>query len=323
MSLLSLADAVTKAEAVLIASKTAPAAAHSVATALVTAQADGLGGHGLMRLAGYAAQARCGKIDGFATARFTQTAPGAAIIDACNGFAYPAIDLAIKHLLDMTTHAGIAAIAITRSGHCGAMGLAVERLADAGLVGIMLANTPAAMAPWGGRRALFGTNPIACSFPRSGNPPVVIDLSLSKVARGQVLAAKQRNEPIPLGWALDKDGQPTNDATAALAGTMQPAGDAKGAALALMVEALAAGLTGSHFAAEASSFLDAEGPPSGTGQLLMALNPTAFGPGIAHMEPLFAAISADGNARLPGDRRLASRQLARSAGIEVNDAWFA
>ena len=127
----------------------------------------------------------------------------------------------------------------------------------------MVANTPAAIAPWGGRRALFGTNPIACSFPRAGLPPVVIDLSLSKVARGQVLAAKTRGEPIPLGWAVDADGNPTTDPDAALAGTMLPMGDAKGTALALMVEALAAGLTGATFAGEASSFLDEAGWTTG------------------------------------------------------------
>jgi (2R)-3-sulfolactate dehydrogenase (NADP+) len=322
MMKLSIQDAQARAVAVLQENRTDAANALSVARALVQAEADGLGGHGLMRLASYAAQARCGKVDGFARATLAKTAPGAAIIDAQHGFAYPAIDLAIEVLQDLAPAQGIAAISITRSGHCGAMGLAVERLADAGLVALMMANTPAAMAPWGGTRALFGTNPIACAFPRPTAPPVVIDLSLSKVARGHIVAAKQRGGAIPEGWALDAGGHPTTDPAAALAGTMVPAGEAKGAALALMVEAMAAGLTGGRFAFEASSFLDAAGPPPATGQIMIALNPAAFGPGLAHLETLFAAVAGESGARLPGERRLASRRAAAVEGIEIKEAWF-
>ncbi|MDE8350320.1 MAG: Ldh family oxidoreductase, partial [Acidocella sp.] len=185
------------------------------------------------------------------------------------------------------------------------------------------ANAPAAMAPWGGQTPLMGTNPIASAFPRPENPPVVIDLSLSKVARGNVVAAAQRGEAIPDDWALDIDGNPTTDAKAALAGTMLPLGGAKGAALALMVEAMAAGLTGSHFAFEASSFLDAKGPPPATGQFIIAINPALFGPGVSYIERLFAAVAAEKNTRLPGERRLANRQKAAREGLEVQDEWLA
>jgi (2R)-3-sulfolactate dehydrogenase (NADP+) len=326
MSRMSLAEAQTAAAAVLVANRTDPANARSVAKALVLAQADGLGGHGLMRLATYAAQAQCGKVDGFAKPVLIE-GPGAVLkIDAANGFAYPAIDLAIEHLPALARAQGIAAAAITRSGHCGAMGLTVERIAQQGLIALMLANTPAAMAAWGGRKPLLGTNPIACAFPRNAAPPVVIDLSLSTTARGQIVAAKQKGAQIPEGWAVDADGKPTTDPGAALAGTLLPLGGtksgAKGAALALMVEALAAGLTGSRFAHEASSFLDAKGPPPGTGQLLIALNPSAFGGSTAHIESLFAAVSAEDGARLPGDRRLANRRKAEAEGLEIDDAVF-
>jgi len=134
---------------------------------------------------------------------------------------------------------GTAAAAITRSHHCGVVGHPVERLASEGLLALMFANTPGAIAPWGGAKAVFGTNPIAFACPLPGKPPIVVDLSLSKVARGNVLAAKQKGETIPEGWALDAAGKPTIDAAAALAGTMLPLGDAKGTALALMVELLA------------------------------------------------------------------------------------
>ncbi len=309
-------DAVTR---ILVAARTSEANARSTARALVAAEADGLAGHGLSRVASYADQSRVGKVDGYAVPTATRPVPGVLAIDAAHGFAYPALDLAVRDLPAIARAQGIAVAPIRRSHHCGAMGLVVERLAEAGLVAFMVANTPAAIAPWGGGRALFGTNPIACAFPRDGAPPVVIDLSLSKVARGQILAAKQRGEPIPLGWALDTSGQPTTDPAAALAGTMLPMGDAKGTALALMVEALAAGLTGASYAADASPFLNAEGSPPDTGQLIIAIDPGRMGGsgGVAHLGALFAAVEGEPGARLPGGRRLEFRERARTVGVAL------
>jgi (2R)-3-sulfolactate dehydrogenase (NADP+) len=291
-----------------------------VARALVAAEADGLKGHGLSRVPSYAAQAKAGKVDGLAVPEIERPRPGATMIDARNGFAYPALDAAVALLPAMATEAGIACAAIRRSHHCGAAGHPVERLAEQGLIAMMFANTPAAIAPWGGSIATFGTNPIAFACPLPARPPVVIDLALSKVARGNILAAKQKGERIPQGWALDAAGQPTTEPEAALAGTMLPMGDAKGTALALMVELLAAGLTGSKFAAEASSFLDAEGPPPGTGQLIVAFDPAAFGGSVERFGMLIAAIESQPGARSPGTRRLAARRRAAREGLLVSDA---
>ncbi len=291
-----------------------------MARALVAAEADGLKGHGLSRVPSYAAQAKVGKVDGLAMPAIERPRPGAAMIDARGGFAYPALDAGVALLPDMARQAGIACAAIRRSHHCGAAGHPVERLAEHGLVAMMFANTPAAIAPWGGSTPVFGTNPIAFACPLPGRPPMVVDLALSKVARGNILAAKQKGERIPEGWALDAAGKPTTDPEAALAGTMLPLGDAKGTALALMVELLAAGLTGANYAAEASSFLDAQGPPPGTGQLIIGFDPTAFGGSVGHFADLIAAIEAQPGARLPGARRLAARRMAASEGLTVSDA---
>jgi (2R)-3-sulfolactate dehydrogenase (NADP+) len=201
----------------------------------------------------------------------------------------------------------------------------VERLAEAGLVAILFANTPAAIAPWGGSVGVFGTNPIAFACPLPDRPPIVVDLSLSKVARGNILAAKQKGQPIPEGWALDPEGRPTTDPDAALRGTMLPLGDAKGTALALMVELLAAGLTGATFAADATSFLDDRGGPPGTGQLILALDPGALGGEgvLARCAALAAAIESQPGARLPGMRRIELRQRAAREGLAVADAALA
>jgi (2R)-3-sulfolactate dehydrogenase (NADP+) len=319
MATLTLGEAESLVARVLTRCRTSEPNATCVARALVAAEADGLKGHGLSRTPSYAAQAKVGKVDGFAVPKVERPRPGAAAIDAANGFAYPAIDAALAMLPAMAREAGIASAAIRRSHHCGAAGHPVEHLAAQGLIALMFANTPAAIAPWGGAKAVFGTNPIAFACPLPGRDPLVVDLALSKVARGNILSAKQKGEKIPRGWALDAHGEPTTDPDAALAGTMLPLGDAKGTPLALMVELLAAGLTGANFAADASSFLDDKGPPPGTGQLIIAFDPAAFGGSGEHVAGLIASIEAQPGTRLPGSRRLAARRKATEQGLAVGD----
>ncbi len=160
-------------------------------------------------------------------------------------------------------------------------------------------------------------------MPLPGQPPLVVDLSLSKIARGKVMAAKQKGEPIPEGWALDADGEPTTDPAAALAGTMLPAGEAKGAALALIIELLSAGLTGANYSSEASSLFDGEGPPPALGQWLLVMDPEAAG-GSAALErigSLVRSIIAEPGARLPGSDRLAARANAVVDGVRL-DAYL-
>lgn len=324
MARLSVHDAETLVVATLLRARTSEDNAFSVARGLVAAEADGLRGHGLSRLPGYVAQAKVGKVDGFAKPQLAWTRPGQFAVDAANGFAFPALDVAIAALPQFTKSQGVATAAIYRSHHCGAAGHPVERLADAGLVALMFVNTPAAIAPWGGSKAVMGTNPIAFACPLAGRLPLVIDLSLSKVARGNIMSAKQRGEKIPQGWAFDEHGEPTTDPDAALRGTMVPAGDAKGTALALMVELLAAGLTGANFAAEASSFLDDKGPPPGTGQLIIAFDPAASGRNvIARFGELAESIEQQDGARLPGTRRLTARKKAAAEGLDISDALLA
>ena len=320
MATLTLGEAESLVAKALIRCRTSEANAISVAHALVAAEADGLKGHGLSRVPSYATQAKIGKVDGFAVPQVGRPRPGAVAIDAADGFAYPAIDAALAVLPAMAGEAGVATAAVRRSHHCGAAGHPVERLAAQGLVALMFANTPAAIAPWGGAKAVFGTNPIAFACPLPDREPLVVDLALSKVARGNILAAKQKGEKIPRGWALDAQGEPTTDPDAALAGTMLPLGDAKGTPLILMVELLAAGLTGANFAAEASSFLDDKGPPPGTGQLIIAFDPAVFGGSAEHRARLITSIEAQAGTRLPGSRRLAARRKAAEQGLAVNDA---
>lgn len=308
----------------IVASDTSEQNAASVARALTLAEIDGRKGHGLSRVPSYAAQARSGKVDGHATPQARRPRAGAVTVDAAYGFAYPAFDLAVHMLPAAAAEAGIAAAAITRSHHFGVAGQQVERLADAGLVAMVFGNTPKAIAPAGGRRAVFGTNPIAFAAPIPDADALVIDLAVSQVARGNILKAKQKGEPIPEGWALDSDGNPTTDAARALdGGTMTPMGGSKGAALALMVEVLATALTGAALASEASSFFEAEGDPPGVGQLMIAIDPMAFAGDDTFAErisALAASITEQDGARLPGSRRGQLRADADANGIDVDSA---
>jgi len=306
-------------ENILQRHNTSTANAAHVARALVAAEIINQRGHGLSRVPSYAAQSASGKVDGNATPVVVDRKPAALRIDAANGFAFPALDLAVSELKTLTQQTGIASASIFRSHHFGQAGYHVERLAREGLVAIVFGNSPQAIAPWGGKKGVFGTNPIAFAAPRADQDPLLIDLSLSKVARGKVMLAKQQGDAIPEGWALDEDGRPTTDPDAALNGTMLPMGDAKGAALVLMVEILAAGLTGAHFGYEASSFFSADGPSPGVGQLILAFDPEFFSGGsfANRLEALISEILEQDNVRIPGSARMALRDRAEREGLQV------
>ena len=304
---------------ILVAHDTAPENAERVAQALAAAEADGQKGHGASRVPSYAGQARSGKVDGHAVPEAIRLTGSAAIVDARNGFAYPAIELAQRTLLECLEASPVAAAVIRNSHHTGVIAHHIEPLARAGCIAMSMNNGPQAIAPWGGRRGLFGTNPIGFAAPRADHPPLVIDMSLSKVARGKINVAAQAGDPIPRDWAFDADGNPTTDAGAAMAGTMAPVGDAKGAQLALMVEILTAALSASCFGFESSSYFTAEGAPPRAGQFLLAIDPGPFSEGrfATRLEDLLAAIEEQPGTRLPGQRRYTLRAKAERDGIAI------
>ena len=321
MSTLSPLAARELARRVLQAADVSPANADAVARALVAAEADGLASHGLSRLPAYADQAKAGKVDGRAVASLAETALGALKVDAKCGFAFPAIGAGLTRAAEMARTSGTVAVSVGNSHHFGVAAYHIEPLAEQGLVALAFGNSPAAIAPWGGTKPIFGTNPIAFACPCVGRAPLVIDLSLSKVARGRIMVAAQKGEAIPEGWALDAEGRPTTDAKAALGGAMIAMGDAKGTALVLMVELLAAALSASHFGYEASSFFDAKGGPPRVGQFFLVLDPSRFAGAAfaARVSDLLAAILAQPGTRLPGDRRLAARAKAQAQGLSISD----
>ena len=324
-SVLSLEAARALAGDALVACGAAPSNAASVARALVAAEADGQIGHGLSRVPSYAAQLLSGKVDGRAVPAVVRAAPAVLRVDAGLGFAYPAFDRVTETLPDVSRECGLALAAIVRSHHFGQAGAHCERLAEQGLIAFVFGNTPKAMAPWGGRMPLLGTNPIAFAAPMPTDAPLVIDLALSRVARGRVLAAEKAGTAIPEGWALDTSGSPTTDPRAALEGTMIPIGEAKGAALALMVEVMSAALVGANFAFEASSFLDSAGPPPSVGQTVIAIDAERVSGGAItdRMGVLARVFEAEPGVRLPGSKRFALRAKAQREGLSVPPSLLA
>jgi (2R)-3-sulfolactate dehydrogenase (NADP+) len=315
--------------AAFVNSKVAPDMAEIVARALVRAEADGISSHGVARVPPYAEQAKCGKVDGFAKPTAHRPRPGVINVDSHIGFAFPAITLGLAEGSKAAKETGVAAVGIAHSHHFGVAGHHVEDAADEGLVALAFSNTPSAIAPWGGKKALYGTNPIAFAWPRPGKPPMVIDLSVSTVARGKVMLAAKAGKPIPDDWALDADGNATTDANAALEGSMAPLGGtsagAKGAALALMVELLCGALTGSNFGYEGTSFFEPTGAPPSIGHMILLFDPAAFGGAESFAlrgEEMLAEIIAQEGARLPGDRRLVLREQAARDGVEIPDALY-
>jgi len=297
-----------------------PAMAAATAAALVAAELDGIPSHGASRIPQYCGHVANGRATGSAVPRIANERGGAVLVDAGGGLAFEACALATHELADRAKRHGVAFASVANSNHFGVAAYHVEPLARAGLVALAFGNSPGAMPMWGGKRAIFGTNPIAAAFPRRRGEPIVIDLSLSEVARGKIMVAARDGKPIPLGWALDKDGNPTTDAKAALEGMMVPAGGAKGAMLALVVELLACALSGSAFGFESDSFFTESGKPTRIGQAFLAIDPGALAGNdvfLERVETLVAAMLADEGVRIPGDRRRANREKIARDGIAV------
>jgi (2R)-3-sulfolactate dehydrogenase (NADP+) len=297
--------------------------ARPVARSIRRAEADDIRPVGLGFLSLYLAHLRSGKVDGKASPAMSTPCPATVSVDAAHGFAHPAFDLGLDALDKAARACGVASMAITRSYSIGVLGHPAEDIALRGLLAIVVSNAPPNMTAWGGRRKIFGTNPIAFAIPRENAPPLVVDQATTMVTRVALVAAAAEGRAIPDSWAFDANGLPTTDPAAALKGSMAPAGGAKGANIALLVEVLAAALAGADLSMDVHPYGIADGPPPGVGQLVLVFDPNGFAPGFSdRIEKLLGAIAADG-ARIPGNRRLAARFRSARDGVEVDDALLA
>ena len=322
MPVLSIAELTELAARALKRAGASKTMAEATAQALVVAEAEGLSGHGLSRVALYAQHLREGRADGKAKPKVVRKNGATCLIDAGGGLAFPAAALAVNEAVKRAGKYGVAFVGVTNSHHFGAAAYHLAAIDDAGMTGIALTNSPAAINAWGGSKAFFGTNPVAAIFPRRNAQPIVVDLSLTEVTRGKIMLYAKENKPIPLGWAVDRDGNPTTSAQAALTGSLTAIGGVKGTALALMVEALCVALTGAALSYENDSYFEPGNKPR-IGHALIVINPEALAGAdvyFSRIEDMVGQMLGDAGVRLPGERRHQAVAKAQAEGISLTDA---
>ena len=326
MPAVSLVEAQTLGEKILMAHSVGQRNATLTIASLLRAEMEGLPSHGFSRIPYYAAQSAAGKVDGHAVPLVERPRPGVVTVDARCGFAFSAFADGLPEAARAAKESGVALLAVRNSHHAGVLGFPVADLAEQGLVALGFANSPASLAPYGGKKVTFGTNPLAMACPRKDAPPLVIDLSMGLLARGKILQAAKKGELIPEGAAVDAQGNPTRDPAKAFDGALLPFGGPKGYALALMVEIMSAALTGASLAIEASSLFTPDGPAPRLGQSFLIMDPaaTAGANFVDRVEQLLTFITDQPGTRLPGDRRIGlSQQAHQSNSIELPDDLLA
>lgn len=316
----SLDQIETTVRAALVAHGAAARAADTVANAVSVAEGNGNKICGLYYVESYCTQLVTGRVDGMAEPGVNVDRPGAVRVDAKFGFAQPAFAAGFEAAVAAARSNGICGFSIEHAHTCTSLGYFTEQFAREGLLAIGATNSPARVAPPGGSKPVLGTNPIAMAVP-DGNGGIAFqfDFSTSAVALGKITMAAAAGEDIPLGWAVDADGEPTTNPHAALAGSLVSAGEFKGYGIGLLVELLASALTGGRLSIEGTPLKTPEGAAHDLGQFYIVIDPAAYsGDGFFdHLAALAEAIAAQPGARLPG----AVRNVPEH--VEVDDAVWA
>ncbi len=323
---LSLDEVHELAEAILRRHGFAEAHVRAVADAVAAGERDACASHGLWRLLGCIDTLRAGKVVPDAEPEVIDQAPALVKVDARGGFAQVAFQRGAPVLVEKARRAGIAALAINHCVHFSALWAELEVLTRAGLVALACTPSHAWVAPAGGRKPLFGTNPIAFGWPRAGRDPFIFDFATSAIARGEIQLHERAGKAIPLGWGVDAEGRPSTDPGAVLKGAMLTFGGHKGSALSAMVELIAGPLIGDLTSVESQAWDAGTGSSPYHGELIIALDPKCFlgdavDEHLARAEALFAGIERQG-ARLPSQRRYEARARSLKDGVEIPEKLY-
>lgn len=323
---LSLTEAYDFAFATLLRAGLGPDHARSIATLLTKSQGDDCQSHGLYRVLTCIQTLKYGKVDPHAVPVVRDTAPGIVTVDARFGFSPLAFETGLPFLMEKAHVQGVAALAINNCFHFSALWPELEALALGGFAGIAMTPSHRWVAPAGGRKPVFGTNPFAFGWPRPDALPLVFDFATSETARGEIELHRRAGKELPSGWAIDAEGAPTTDPVAAMAGAMLPFGGHKGSALSLMIELMAGPLIGDALSSESMAFDDGAKVAPCHGELIIAFDPARFlgGSTEEHMlraETLFDAILGQG-ARLPAQRRYQARARNQTEGVVIPLALY-
>ncbi|MEN8895736.1 MAG: Ldh family oxidoreductase [Yoonia sp.] len=305
-------------KAALLAHGAADMQASQVARAVARAEALGNVICGLYYLESYCTQLASGRVSGTVDPVVTKPRGAAVLADAKFGFAQPAFAAGLDLAVETARENGVATLAVANAHTCTSLGFFTEQIAANGLIAIGMTNASPVVAPPGGNKAVIGTNPIAMTVPGADEPAMHFDFSTSAVALGKITMAKAAGEDIPLGWAVDANGAPTTDPEAALGGALVSAGGYKGWGFGLMVELLAAGMTGSVNSLDVKGLKLPDGPPHGLGQFYILMDPATYGDNFADRFARVAdAVAEQDGARIPGTTRVAMTE------VDVPDALWA
>ena len=306
---LSLDEIYSLAKNVMLANGCDTANAGALADIICRAERDGSHSHGLFRVPGYVKALRSGKVDGKAKPTIKHLTPAVIQVDGHGCFAPLAQAVGLPALTEATEKIGIAALSLVGVHHFAALWPETEYLADRGFVGIACTAYMPAVAPAGSNEALFGTNPLSFAWPRPGHNPVVYDMATASMAMSDVQIAARDGREVPLGTGLDANGQPTTDPAAIAKGVLLPFGGYKGSAIAMMVELLAAGMTGEQFSFEARDTDNKDGGPPRGGEMIIGMSPAIIaGDGWQdHVEGFVQKLSNIDGVRMPGARRHKNR----------------
>jgi (2R)-3-sulfolactate dehydrogenase (NADP+) len=299
-----------------------PEMAVAIATAAVRAEADGQPSVGLSHFIDYLDALDAGRIDGSATPVITRPAPAVFLSDARWGVAHTGFDQALPGLIATARGVGLAMFVQRDAFTCGSLGQFVIRLAEAGLIGLAATNGPALLAGSGGTKPVYCTNPMAFAAPTVRGAPLLIDQSSSATAFVNIRRAAQDGRSIPEGWAVDDQGKPTTDPAKAMGGALLAFGGGRGANIALMVEVLAAGLSGANWSTDAPSIVEGNSSPA-TGLFVLAIDPTVIDVGFktrlgAHLKRL----SREYHVHIPGKAKAKAAKQAEEQGVTIPKAVY-
>ena len=250
--------------------------AEVISDTLLFAELRNIKSHGIVRLPTYVKRMENGVVNQNANMRFLENkAAAVAVLDADNGMGQVAGHKAMKTAIDMARIYGIGLVAVKNSNHFGVASYYSMMASEEDMIGLVMTNASPAIAPFGTKTPLLGTNPLTVAVPAKTGKPIVLDMSMSTVARGKIRMSALQNKEIPLDWGLDLNGNPTSDPNEALLGSLVPIGGVKGSGLSLIVELLTGALTGTSSLGEVKNITDMSGP-SKTSHMFIAINIKAF-----------------------------------------------
>jgi LDH2 family malate/lactate/ureidoglycolate dehydrogenase len=313
-------------EEVFLSCEMAREDASIVADSLVQANLRGVDSHGVARVGIYVKRLKMGLVNPRPNVEIMHESPGALLVDGDNGMGQVVGVRALELGLDRVRESGGVSVGVRRSNHYGAGAYYVQRAVARDVVAFAYSNAPPTMAPWGGVDPYFGTNPYAYGVPAGEHRPIILDMATSIVARGKIILAAERDEPIPEGWAVDKQGNPTTDAREALEGSVLPFGGPKGYAISLMIDIMAGALTGAGFGPRVNSLYDNFDEPQNVGAFFQLIDighfiePAAFKARVDRIiEEIKSSRKAAGTKEifLPGEIEYRKEQQRRASGIPV------